>query len=70
MLFQRLIEAMLCETTVICFKGTVLRNSLNIKKMAIVLNISHNDFVRGINWISENKERMNKLKNLPIKQLN
>ena len=59
------IEAMLCETTVICFKGTVFEEFVKHKKNGYCAEyLSINDFVRGINWISENKERMNKLKKL------
>ena len=59
------IEAMLCETTVICFKGTVFEEFIKHKKNGYCAEfLSINDFVKGIEWISKKKERMNKLKKL------
>ena len=40
-----------------------MKNSLNTKKNGYCAEfLSINDFVKGIEWITANKERMNKLK--------
>ena len=48
---------MLCETTVICFKGTVFEEFIKHKKNGYCAEfLSINDFVKGIEWISKKKK--------------
>ena len=66
MLFQRLLlKQCYVRQQLYVLRGTVFEEFIKHKKNGYCAEyLSINDFVRGINWISENKERMNKLKKL------